>query len=209
MLKLGTITFAAALGLTACTSPISTNAQFIAHPPANKSTAAELFKNPPRCAIILPVNGSLDFTTQHLIELVVLRHFQNRLARVVSPLTRNRLSRESAYNLNDPIELIRFSNVVNCDHGLLTTVHSSEVGYAFVLASRHLDLTLELTRFSDQTTLWKARHSGERNAGGLPTGPIALAVNARQANLFLRDGDGLEALIEDVVRKLSKTFPLG
>ena len=51
-------------------------------------------------------------------------------------------------------------------------------------------------------------HSALRSRGGIPTGPLSLALDARSAGLFVIDQDGFEALIEDAVRQITKTLPL-
>jgi hypothetical protein len=75
-------------------------------------------------------------------------------------------------------------------------------------ASRNITLKMELIRLSNQTILWSSTHTAQRSQGGIPTGPLSLALDTRSAGLFVIDPDGFEALIEDVVRQLAKTLPL-
>ncbi|MDG2286712.1 MAG: hypothetical protein P8N43_14490, partial [Alphaproteobacteria bacterium] len=166
-----------------------------------------LFRDAPRCAMVMPVSGGADARSADMIETVVMRHFAQRLHRVIAPDVRRSRARAGAYDLADPIELARFAQLLDCSHGLTIIIHSTESAYAIAWAARHIGLTVALVRLSDETILWSARHALDRSAGGLPTGPLSLVFDTAHASAFASDRDGTEALVEDVVRQVAQTFP--
>ena len=99
-----------------------------------------------------------------------------------------------------------FSKSAACKYGLLATVKKLETNYVVSYALRSFDVAIELIEFNDDTVLWRDSHSASRSAGGLPTGPLGLIVDISNAHTFLNDADGFEALVEDVIIKLSKRF---
>ena len=121
---------------------------------------------------------------------------------------RRNMTRQGSFNLDVRVERERFSKSAKCNYGLYAEIKAINQSYLMTWASRNITLKIELVRLSDQTVLWSATHAAQRSQGGIPTGPLSLALDTRSAGLFVIDQDGFEALIEDVVRQLTKTLPL-
>ena len=163
-------------------------------------------KNYPNCIIILPAKGDILKNHAMIVEDVLARHFQTYFKRTISPLTRIYIVGKNAYDLSSKKELKHFSKSVGCKYGLLATVKKLETNYVVSYALRSFDVAIELIELNDDKVLWRDSHSASRSAGGLPTGPLGLIMNISNAHTFLNDADGFEALVEDVIRKLSKRF---
>jgi hypothetical protein len=171
------------------------------------SSSKELLHQPPTCAIIMPASGAVPSGGAKMLETVVARHFAQRLPRLIGSSERRARARHGAYNLSNPIELDRFAQMLDCRYGLEITVHAAGSSYVVAWAGRHIALTLKLVRINDEAVLWSARHGLDRSAGGLPTGPLSLVFDTARASVFASDHDGIEALVEDVVRQVAQTFP--
>ena len=196
------------LVLSSCGSATVTNNPLIPSSlPSNHSSSA-LFYDPPDCAILMPVRGYAHTNTPLVLENVIERHFSGRFKKFISGATRRTKIRQGSFNLDIQVERQRFSKSVKCNYGLYADIKAINQNYLMTWASRNITLKIELVRLSDQTVLWSATHTAERSQGGIPTGPLSLALDTRSASLFVIDQDGFEALIEDVVRQLTKTLPL-
>ena len=190
--------------LSSCGSATITNNPLIPSSlPSNHSSSA-LFYDPPDCAILMPVRGSAHTNTSLILENVIERHFSSRFKSFIKGYTRRTLVRKGSFNFDVQVERQRFSKTANCNYGLYADIKAINQNYLMTWASRNITLKMELVRLSDQTVLWSATHAARRSQGGIPTGPLSLALDTRSAGLFVTDPDGFEALIEDVVRQLTK-----
>ena len=194
------------LSLSACVSHTSDKKTLnTQHTVANSNAVFET-KNYPNCIIILPAKGDILKNHAVIVEDVLARHFQTYFKRTISPSTRKYIVEKSAYDLSSRKELRHFSKSAACKYGLLATVKKLETNYVVSYALRSFDVAIELIELNDDKVLWRDSHSASRSAGGLPTGPLGLIMNISNAHTFLNDADGFEALVEDVIRKLSKRF---
>ena len=194
------------LSLSACVSHTSDKKTLnTQHTVANSNAVFET-KNYPNCIIILPAKGDILKNHAVIVEDVLARHFQTHFKRTISPSTRKYIVEKSAYDLSSRKELRHFSKSAACKYGLLATVKKLETNYVVSYALRSFDVAIELIELNDDKVLWRDSHSASRSAGGLPTGPLGLIMNISNAHTFLNDADGFEALVEDVIRKLSKRF---
>ena len=194
------------ISLSACVS--HTGIKQHSHDHYSRAKSANFFstKDYPDCVIILPAKG-ISFKKHGLIiEDVLTRHFQIYFNRIISPSTRRHIVKKRAYNLTSLRELKHFSRSTDCNYGLLANVKKLNGGYAIAYALRSFEVSLQLIKLDGNSIIWQESHSGTRSAGGLPTGPLGLVMNVNNANQFMNDADGLEALFEDVVRQLSKRF---
>lgn len=163
-------------------------------------------KNYPNCIIMLPPKGDILKNHAVIVEDVLARHFHPYFKRMISPSTRRYIVEKGAYDLSSRKELRHFSKSAACKYGLLATVKKLKTNYVVSYALREFDVAIELIELNDDKVLWRDSHSASRTAGGLPTGPLGLIINISNAHTFLNDADGFEALVEDVIRKLSKRF---
>ena len=194
------------LSLSACVSHTSDKKNLNTQHAAVNSNAVFQTKNYPNCIIILPAKGDILRNHAMIVEDVLARHFHPYFKRMISPSTRKYIEVKGAYDLSSRKELRHFSKSAACKYGLLATVKKLETNYVVSYALRSFDVAIELIELNDDTVLWRDSHSASRSAGGLPTGPLGLIVNISNAHTFLNDPDGFEALVEDVIRKLSKRF---
>ena len=194
------------ISLSACVS--HTGIKQHSHDHYSRAKSANFFstKDYPDCVIILPVKGITSKTHGLIIEDVLTRHFQIYFNRIISPSTRRHIVKNRAYNLTALRELKHFSRSTDCNYGLLASVKKLNASYAIAYALRSFEVSVQLIKLDGNSIIWQENHSGTRSAGGLPTGPLGLVINVNNANKFMNDADGLEALFEDVVRQLSKRF---
>ena len=194
------------INLSACVSHTGIKRHSHDHYPQVKSAIFFSTEDYPDCVIILPAKGIAFKKHGLIIEDVLTRHFQVYFNRIISPSTRKHIVKNRAYNLTSLRELKHFSRSTDCNYGLLASVKKLNASYAIAYALRSFEVSLQLIKLDGNSIIWQENHSGTRSAGGLPTGPLGLVMNVNNANQFMNDADGLEALVEDVVRQLSKRF---
>ena len=194
--------------LSSCGSTTITNNPLIPSSLPSSHSSSTLLYDPPDCAILMPVRGYAHTNTPLILENVIERHFSGRFKSFIKASTRRTLVRKGSFNLDVQVERQRFSKSVKCNYGLYADIKAISQNYLMTWASRNIALKMELVRLSDQIVLWTATHAARRSQGGIPTGPLSLALDTRSAGLFVTDPDGFEALIEDVVRQLTKILPL-
>ena len=196
------------LVLSSCGSATITNNPLIPSSLPSNHSSSVLFFDPPDCAILMPVRGYAHTNTPLILENVIERHFSGRFKKFISGAMRRTKIRQGSFNLDVQVERQRFSKSVKCNYGIYAEIKAINQNYLMTWASRNITLKIELVRLSDQTVLWSATHAAQRSQGGIPTGPLSLALDTRSAGLFVADQDGFEALMEDVIRQLTKTLPL-
>jgi len=194
------------LSLPACVSHTSDKKTLNTQHAAANSNSFFPAENYPNCIIILPAKGDMLKRQAVIVEDVLARHFQTYFKRTISPSTRKYIVEKGAYDLSSRKELKHFSKFATCKFGLLATVKKLDTNYVVAYALRSFDVAIELIELNDDTVIWRDSHSASRSAGGLPTGPLGLIMNISNAHTFLNDADGFEALVEDVIRQLSKRF---
>ena len=194
--------------LSSCGSTTITNNPLIPSSLPSSHSSSTLLYDPPDCAILMPVRGYAHTNTPLILENVIERHFSGRFKKFISGAMRRTKIRQGSFNLDVQVERQRFSKSVKCNYGIYAEIKAINQNYLMTWASRNITLKIELVRLSDETVLWSATHAAQRSQGGIPTGPLSLALDTRSAGLFVIDQDGFEALIEDVVRQLTKTLPL-
>ena len=196
------------LVLSSCGSATITNNPLIPSSLPSNHSSSVLFFDPPDCAILMPVRGYAHTNTPLILENVIERHFSGRFKKFISGAMRRTKIRQGSFNLDVQVERQRFSKSVKCNYGIYAEIKAINQNYLMTWASRNITLKIELVRLSDETVLWSATHAAQRSQGGIPTGPLSLALDTRSAGLFVADQDGFEALMEDVIRQLTKTLPL-
>ena len=194
------------LSFSACVSHTSDKKTLNTQHTVANSNAVFQTKNYPNCIVILPAKGDILKNHAVIVEDVLARHFHPYFKRMISPSTRKYIVEKSAYDLSSRKELRHFSKSAACKYGLLATVKKLETNYVVSYALRSFDVAIELVKLNEDKVIWRDSHSASRSAGGLPTGPLGLVMHISNAHNFLNDADGFEALVEDVVRKLSKKF---
>ena len=196
------------LVLSSCGSTRIINNPLIPSSLPSSHSSSSLFDNTPDCVILMPVRGYAHTNKPLVLENIIERHFSGRFKSFIKGSMRRTLVREGSFNLDVRVERQRFSKTANCNYGLYADIKAINQNYLMTWASRNITLKMELIRLSNQTILWSSTHTAQRSQGGIPTGPLSLALDTRSAGLFVIDPDGFEALIEDVVRQLAKTLPL-
>ena len=196
------------LVLSSCGSATITNNPLIPSSLPSNHSSSVLFFDPPDCAILMPVRGYAHTNPPLILENVIERHFSGRFKKFISGAMRRTKIRQGSFNLDVQVERQRFSKSVKCNYGIYAEIKAINQNYLMTWASRNITLKIELVRLSDETVLWSATHAAQRSQGGIPTGPLSLALDTRSAGLFVADQDGFEALMEDVIRQLTKTLPL-
>ncbi|MCP5366847.1 MAG: hypothetical protein H6907_03225 [Hyphomicrobiales bacterium] len=165
-----------------------------------------LYRDPPDCAVIMPVRQAPP-PVARAVEESARRHLSGRLPRVIGPRERDRLVRSLAVDLENPGDRRTFARATRCRAYLRTHVTSHADAYLVVWSQRNLGLEMNLNRASDDRTLWKARHQGGRNDGGLPLSPFSVPFAAYRAAMMAGDPDQADSLTDDVVRRMVASLP--
>ena len=213
-----------AAGLGACVSAPGP-------PPVAHRVTAGFWHDPPACVVILPaaVRGEISARSA---ERALARHLSGRVAGVIGPDARDRLTRHWALDLTsepaaDPAPFLaavehpwqknrrtnspsaarkRFAERAGCPHGLALTLRSAR-HFALVWSEARIDLRARLIDLCTGDALWQADHRVSRGDGGLPTSPVGVALAVGRAGLFVAGPDLLASVLDDGLRALMATLP--
>jgi hypothetical protein len=165
-------------------------------------------EDPPRCVLVLPSQGIGNPGFTGRIEKALVRHLSDNFLRVVSGSARDGAVTKLAFDMAIPADRRDFSQAINCDtvfeYKILKPRHANMLFWSEI----RIGLEARLIRQRDELELWKARHIARRSDGGVSFSPLGLAVNAYDANALSSDGDAVESVTEDLVRRLMKSMPL-
>jgi len=165
-----------------------------------------LYRDPPACAVILPVRQAPK-PVARAVEASARRHLSGRLHRVIGPRERERLVRSLAVDLEHAGDRRAFARATRCRAYVRTTVTTRADAYMVVWSQRGLGLEMNLARTSDDRILWKARHTVDRNDGGLPLSPFSVPFAAYRAARLAGDSDQVDSMADDVVRRMVVSLP--
>ena len=165
------------------------------------------YKDPPDCVVVMSSRDTINSQLALMIEESIARHLTMKVSRIIGPAERRRLERELAVDLSSTEGQKRLGQATNCRGFLSWRTLEVADGYALVYSSRSLGLELEMTRLSDDTTLWSASHVTQRWDGGIPLSPFSIAFSAFEATQFHTDQDILPSMVDDAVRRIFVTLP--
>lgn len=212
MLRLGTMTLMA-LWLSAC---VSTTYRAYDEPVVNRSPfsrdvrydlADDFHRDPPDCAIVLPVQAGASADFADTVEHAVARHLGGKLSRVIGPAMRRQAERDLVLDFTDPGDRARFARQKNCRHVLRIRHAVATDTYAVIWSDRSLTIDLSLQRVRDGAIVWRAAHTASRGDGGLPLSPIGLGGAALRAGLSHGDTGIFPSLLDDAMRRMFATLP--
>ena len=169
--------------------------------------ARDYFRKPPECLLILPLRGAEDQALTLAVEESLERYLRQRVGRVVGPLERGRERRARALDLSRSADQLRLARALNCDSLVEATVFRARDDFFLIWAERTLGLEAVIVRAENRTLLWRARHTGIRSDGGVPTSIASAAVVTALAARHANDPDIEPSLIDDVVRRLTLALP--
>ena len=167
-----------------------------------------LTESPPDCVLVLPpqANGPPGLTSR--LEKTLARHLSDRFPRVISGSARNAKAINLALDLDIPADRREFTRGLDCDAVFEFRILRPKHTYMLIWSEIRIGLEARLARGRDGRELWKARHVASRSDGGLSLTPLGLAFNAYNANSLSSDGDIVESVTEDLVRRLMKSMPV-
>ena len=201
------------LALGACMTPASRT-------PGPAGPTAAFWRDPPRCVVVLPVVAEGEVSAR-MAEHALARHLSGRVATVLGPDARDRLTRHLALGLGDAAGSAydrfrvakgpkaarkRFADLTGCGYAAALSLHATR-RFALVWGEARVELALRIVDLRDGTVLWQGRQRASRGAGGLPASPVGLALAMGQAGHFVADGDLLASVLDDGLRALLAGLP--
>ncbi len=165
----------------------------------------------PDCVVVLPAQGKAKSKDKMLIERAAARHLRGKIAQVIGPDERLRLTRRLALDHTDPADQRYFASHqykgLLCRYLAIPSIRGIEQNFALFWASRRVHLGLEITSALTGDSLWRGDHLADRSDGGLPLSPFSLGSAAIRASRLNGDKDMLPSMIDDVFRRILKTLP--
>ena len=165
----------------------------------------------PDCVVVLPARGKAKQKDKLLIERAAARHLRGKIAQVIGPAERHRLTRRLALDLTDPADQRYFARTPYkgrvCPYLAIPSIRGIEQNFALIWASRRVHLGLEIISALKGDSLWQGDHSTDRSDGGLPLSPFSLGSAALRAGRLNSDKDMLPSMIDDVFRRILVTLP--
>lgn len=163
--------------------------------------------NPPDCIVVLPLKGTGNSNFAGRIEKALVRHLSDNFPRVVGGQARDAAVTKLAFDMTISVDRRDFPLAINCDAIFEYKVFKPRHVNVVIWSEIMIGLEARLVRLRDGLELWKARHIARRSEGGLSFSPFDLAVNAYEATALSSDGDVVESVTEDLVRRLLKSMP--
>ncbi len=142
------------------------------------------------------------------MENILVRRLYERFSRVVGGQLRDARAANLAFDLTLVADQLEFSEMIDCDSVFEYQISRPKHTYLFVWSEFRIGIEARLVRRNDGLELWKARHIARRSGGGLSISPFGLVVNAFDANALSSDGDVVESVAEDLIRRLLKSMPM-
>ncbi len=166
-----------------------------------------LKESPPRCVLVLSSQGVGNPAFSSRIERALARHLSDNFPRVISGSARDTAAKKHAFDMEIPEDRRDFARAINCDtvfeYKIFRPKHTNMLFWSEI----SIGLEARLVRQRDGLELWKARHVARRSDGGVSFSPLGLAVNAYDANTLSSDGDAVESISEDLVRRIISSIP--
>jgi len=166
------------------------------------------YRSPPRCAVVMPIHWpNAPPALARQVEEALGRHLMAKVDRVIGPAARDRAARQRVYDLGDAEQRRRLARALGCDTVVEGETRAAESTFAAVWAQTRFGLAVSLERASDGRRLWRASHTAERSAGGLPLSILGLPKDAFLAGRLMKDGEVFPSMLDDVVRRLMASLP--
>lgn len=166
-----------------------------------------LKKEPPQCVLVLPPQRNDSSGFAHRVERTLVRHLLDRFQRVIGGPGRKARAVKLAFDLTASADRREFAQEIDCTSVFEFRIFQPRHEYMLIWSEIRIGLEARLFRKSDGTLLWKAQHVARRSDGGVSFSPFGLAVNAYEANALSSDGDVVESVTEDLVRRVMKSMP--
>ena len=166
------------------------------------------YRSPPRCAVVMPIRWpDADLRLVRQVEDALGRHLTAKVDRVIGPAARDRAARRRVYDLGDAEQRRRLARALGCDTVVEGETRAAESTFALVWARTRFGLAVSLERASDGRSLWRASHTAERSAGGLPLSILGMPKDAFSAGRLMKDGEVFPSMVDDVVRRVMASLP--
>ncbi len=166
------------------------------------------FREPPRCAIVLPTLGEPPGPfTARAIEAALARQLTGRLPRVIGPKERTDKARGLGVAVRTADGRATLARRTDCHHVVVPRPADTSTVHAGVWSRVRLGLDVSLWRVGADTPLWRARHTATRSEGGLPTSPLSAVVSAASASVNAADPAVHRSVLADAARRIVRTLP--
>ncbi len=168
----------------------------------------DFYRSPPRCTVVMPIHWpNADPALARQVEEALGRYLIAKVDRVIGPAARDRAARRRVYDLGDADQRRRLARALGCDTVVEGETRAAESTFAVVWAQTRFGLAVSLERAGDGRRLWRASHTAERSAGGLPLSILGLPRDALSAGRLMKDGEVFPSMLDDVVRRVMASLP--
>ncbi len=168
----------------------------------------DFYRSPPRCAVVMPIRWpAADPRLARQVEEALGRHLMTKVDRVIGPAARDRAARQRVYDLDDAEQRRRLARALGCDTVVEGETRAAESTFAVVWAQTRFGLSVSLERAGDGRRLWRASHTAERSAGGLPLSILGVTKDAFSAGRLMKDREVFPSMLDDVVRRVMASLP--
>ncbi len=168
----------------------------------------DFYRSPPRCVVVMPIQWpNADPRLVRQVEEALGRHLMAKVDRVIGPVARDRAARQRVYDLGDAEQRRRLARALRCDTVVEGETRDAQSTFAVVWAQARFGLAVSLERAGDGRSLWRASHTAERSAGGLPFSILGVPKDAFSAGRLMKDGEVFPSMVDDVVRRVMASLP--
>jgi hypothetical protein len=168
----------------------------------------DFYRSPPRCTIVMPIQWpDADPRLVRQVEEALGRHLMTKVDRVIGPVARDRAARQRVYDLGDADQRRRLARALRCDTVVEGETRDAQTTFALVWAQTRFGLAVSLESAGDGRPLWRASHTAERSAGGLPLSLTDVPKGAYSAGRLMKDREVFPSMVDDVVRRVMASLP--
>lgn len=167
-----------------------------------------LLTQPPACLLVIgDAGGNVAPELVIIIEQALTRHLLQRARRVVVGEMRDREARRLGIAPLETVNARQLASRIGCEGIVEYKVTDAEARYLLFYTRLAMTLDVRTVRSSDGNELWRARHATAKSSGGPPTS-LAAVFSAWSATELAGDGEAVEGLVEEIVRRLMATWPV-
>ena len=160
---------------------------------------------PPRCVVILPLQGVIEPRRRDLLRRAFYAHLSPRGFRDIEIPRVDHVVEENGLDLSREEDRVALAQLLHCDAWIGGEARSGSSFYG-VYSEMEASAKLKMVRASDGALLWEAEHQAALKDGGLPFSPIGIAAGLFDAARNLEEEQGLR-VIDDLARRMMSTIP--
>ncbi len=160
---------------------------------------------PPRCVMVLPLQGVTDPRRRDLIRRAFYAHLSPRGFRDIEIPRIDHLVERKGLDLSRASDRAVLAEQLQCDAWISGEVNSGSAFYG-IYSRMEASAKLSMVRASDGALLWEAEHHASLQDGGLPFSPIGIAAGLFDAARNMEEEQNFR-VVDDLARRVMNTIP--